>query len=238
MLPNFLVIGAAKSATSRLCVLLGRHPDVFLCEPKEPHFFARDEVFANGMNWYEGLFEGAAGKKAVGEGSTTYTKLPLHPQSAERIARHLPDARLIYIVRHPIDRIESDYIEALKGGYAVGADFNKALREFPHFVESSCYWKQISAYRRLFPDERILVLFFEDFNADPASVLRRCFVFLGVDPSVNLGPLNERPTSPKVLTPTTTFGPRSSARRGCVQRCGASSASCPSACATASCAAA
>jgi len=95
MKPNFLVIGAMKCGTTKLCHLLGQHPDVFMCEPKEPEFFAKDKKYKRGWDWYESLFTAGEGKTAIGEGSVTHTKSLRFPNAASRIVKHLPDAKLI-----------------------------------------------------------------------------------------------------------------------------------------------
>ena len=77
MLPNFLVIGAAKSATTSLCELLGQHPDVFILDPKEPHFFTRH--YELGWKWYKSLFSNAGSYERIGEGSTSYSQKGLYP---------------------------------------------------------------------------------------------------------------------------------------------------------------
>jgi len=84
-LPNYLVIGAQKSATSSVCDLLAGHPEVFMTDPKEPYFFSHDEVWSKGLGWYESLFEGADGCPAVGEGSTTYTQQSMYPNAPARV---------------------------------------------------------------------------------------------------------------------------------------------------------
>lgn len=186
MRPNYLVIGAQKCATSTLCDLLARHPDVFMTEPKEPYFFSHDEVWARGLVWYESLFAGAAGTRAVGEGSTTYTMRHLYPNAAERLREHVPDAKLIYIVRNPLERTPSHWVHMRSRGGREKRPFAAALREAPEYLDNSMYLRQIDVYRRWWPDERILVLFFEDFVKDKAATMRRCFEFLGVDPSVDV----------------------------------------------------
>lgn len=184
MKPDFLVIGAAKAATTSLCELLGEHPDVFMCTPKEPHFFSVDSVYARGWVWYESLFKKARGCAAVGEGSTSYSMTGVWPETVTRIARHLEAPRIIYSVREPFSRVESGWMQARDSAspWALPS-FARSLRESPNFLDESLYWKQISAYRRCIPDDRILILFFEDFVRDPRAVLRRCFTFLGVDPT-------------------------------------------------------
>lgn len=186
MKPNFLVIGAPKAATTSLCHQLGQHPEVFFSVPKETFFFCYDDVYQKkGWAWFESLFDGAAGYKAVGEGSTINANLGTYPNALPRIVEHLPDAKIIYIVREPIERIESYWIELNSQGL-VTKPFNHAVRSDPQFIDTSLYWKQLSAYREHFPDERILTLFFEDFKRDAHGVLERCFRFLGVDPTVTI----------------------------------------------------
>ena len=187
MIPNFLVIGAAKSATTSLCGVLGRHPQVFMCDPKEPHFFSRPECYARGIRWYEGLFDGAGPAIAVGEGSATYTHPLFARLASERIAATLPETRLIYCVRHPLRRIESHWVhhrcrEFTPADFACGikdipADFDRSLRRSEDLIGASLYRREIGLYRRFFPDSRIHVVFFEDFVRDPESTLRDCLEF-------------------------------------------------------------
>lgn len=183
MKPNYLVIGAQKSATSTLCDLIGRHPQGFMSRPKEPYFFSNDEVWARGWEWYESLFEGAGGATAIGEGSTTYTMRWKHPLAAERIAEHLPGARLLYIVRNPIDRAVSHYMHLRSRGGRERRPFARAVREDPWYLDNSLYDRQLAVYRDRFPLQRILVLFFEDMRADQRETARRAYEFLGLDPS-------------------------------------------------------
>lgn len=182
MKPNYLVIGAQKSATSTLCDLIGRHPQGFMTRPKEPYFFSNDEVWARGWAWYESLFAGAQGARAIGEGSTTYTMRWKHPNAAERIAENLPNARLIYIVRNPIDRAVSHYTHLRSRGGREKRPIDRAMREDPWYLDNSLYDHQLSAYRDRFPARNILVLFFEDMKADQRAVARRCYEFLDIDP--------------------------------------------------------
>ncbi|MGP1309150.1 MAG: sulfotransferase family protein [Phycisphaerales bacterium] len=194
-LPNFVVIGAQKCATSSLCAVLGRHPDVFMCEPKEPYFFSHDEVFAKGLAWYESLFAGAKGERAIGEGSTTYTQPTLYPKALERMHARLPDARLIYIAREPLARIESHYLHLAGRGGRETRPFCEAVRASPWYLDNTLYHKQVSLFLERYPKDRMLGLFFEDFNRDADAVARRCFEFLGVDPAAPLEYAGERMNS-------------------------------------------
>jgi hypothetical protein len=195
MKPNFLVIGAMKCATTSLCDLFATHPQMFVCTPKEPEFFCDDAVFARGWGWYESLFAGARGKIAVGEGSTSYTKQMRFPHAAERIAKYLPEAKLIYIARHPLMRIESHWLLRIAAGLDV-SPFAEALKKSPHIVDTSLYWKQISRYRDFYPDENLLLLFFEDFVSNPHDIIKRAYRFLGVNPEL----ATADPAQPKHVT--------------------------------------
>ena len=173
-----------KCATTALCVRMAGHPDVFVCEPKEPHFFSVDRDYRRGWAWYQSLFAQANSQSAWGEGSTSYTKHYQFPQAAERMARHLPNAKLIFIVRHPLKKMESMWLHSLGGGRVRPGSFNKSVRRNPTYVDQCRYWHQISHYRDHYPDQQILLLFFEDYRRDPDAVLKRCFEFIGVDSSV------------------------------------------------------
>ena len=184
--PNFFVIGAAKAGTTSLCELLGAHPDVFMCDPKEPGFFSLPKKYRLGYDWYAALFASAGAHNAIGEGSTTYSQIGIFPHVVRRIINYAPDARIIYIVRSPLERLESLWIQWRHMGRRIPASFANALRRWPALIDSSLYWTQINAYRQYFPDERILVLFFEDFKSDPHVVLSRCFEFLEVTPQAQI----------------------------------------------------
>src|SRR6185295_16842547 len=115
-LPDFLIIGAAKSGTTALYRWLDQHPDVWLPETKEPHFFGRDKIWANGLDWYAALFEAAPAGAITGEASTTLTSHRLAHRAAERVASVVPDARLIYVLREPISRMRSHYALYVRTG--------------------------------------------------------------------------------------------------------------------------
>lgn len=179
--PNFLVIGAMKCGTTSLYELFRQHPQIGMSREKEPAFFAADEVYAQGWNWYESLFAHVADRPALGEASTSYSKRFSYPRAVGRIARCLPNVKLIYVVRDPLERIESQWMHGVHRGWHPPS-FERALEQ-PGLIDPSRYWAQISAYRDYFADERTLVLFFEDFRTDPRRFLQRCFRFLGVDAS-------------------------------------------------------
>lgn len=109
-----MFIGAAKCATSTLFNLLRQHPDVFILE--ETDFFSKDEVYNRGFNWYESLYGKANDKKMRGEASNKYTMKEVFPKTVSRIASYAPELKLIYIVRDPIARIESFWLQKRSHG--------------------------------------------------------------------------------------------------------------------------
>jgi hypothetical protein len=182
MLPNFLIIGTAKSGTTTLARQLCKHPSIGFASAAEPNFFAFDENYSRGMAYYESFFSHCTRKMLVGEKSWRYSVGALYPKARDRIAEHLPNARLVYIVRHPLARAESLWMECLSSGAdVVSTDFNKAIKENILFVESSKYWTQLNRYRDYFSDSRILVLFHENLSTRHRSVLDSLFSFVGIE---------------------------------------------------------
>ena len=112
--PNFIVIGAMRAGTTALFEYLRAHPDVYIPELKELNFFW--ERWKRGIGWYESQFAGATDEKAIGELSPEYTFYPARRGVAERIAKLLPDVKLIYLMRDPIARMRSNYVWRVAAG--------------------------------------------------------------------------------------------------------------------------
>ena len=145
--PTFLVIGAAKSATTSLHVELGRHPSVYLPALKEIMFFSHDKNYVRGWQWYLSRFHDAGDALAIGEVSPQYAHRARYPDTAERIAKCLPDVKLIFIARNPLERIRSNWRHARRSK-SEAFDFNTILRDPKRntsFITVSKYWYQISA---------------------------------------------------------------------------------------------
>lgn len=180
--PNFFVIGAAKCGTTSVCDLLGAHPDVFMSNPKEPHYFSRLTKQHELREWYGSLFEDADTHAAVGEGSTSYS----HPHRIDfvvpRIVEEVPEARLVYMVRHPIRRLESDWKMRLREN-RISKSIGEAVDRNASLVTFGLYWKQLTRYLDAFPEEQILVVFLEDFAENPSEELSRIYEHIGVDPT-------------------------------------------------------
>jgi Sulfotransferase domain len=176
--PDFLIMGAMKCATSTLHEQLALQPGFFMSELKEPNFFSNDEQYAQGMDWYLSLFQGAPDQALCGESSTHYTKLPTYPNTIKRIEKHLPQVKLIYIMRHPIDRLVSQYVHEWSQG-RVSTDIDRALDSYPQLIEYSRYSRQLQPYFETFGADRILPVFFERLFTDSQSELERICQFLG-----------------------------------------------------------
>lgn len=180
VLPTFVIIGAQKSATSSLAGMLGLHPQVFMSVPKEPDFFVEDRGWKRGLGWYESLFAAGESATARGEASTSYTFAPHIPGVPERLASVLPNARLIYLMRHPIERMRSAYHHALAGG-SERRPIEVALLHDLRYLMPSCYAFQLEAWLPHFEREQILLLVTEDLAVDPVGQLQRVCRFIGVD---------------------------------------------------------
>ena len=180
MRPNFLIIGAMKSGTTSLANYLSEHPDVFISQPKEPGFFVEELNWFKGWHWYESLFENAKNKTAIGEASTHYTKYPTYKNVANKIYQFLPQIKLIYIMRDPIDRAISHYWHCVHY-HNETRPINKAICIDSEYVWYSRYKIQIKQYLKFFPKDQLLLLLYEDLVHTPEKVIKRCFEFLGVD---------------------------------------------------------
>ncbi|MBE9171826.1 sulfotransferase [Cyanobium sp. LEGE 06143] len=180
-LPNFIVIGAAKSATTTLTRVLGRHPDIFMAKPKEPKFFGRR--YDKGWSWYAKLFEDGSQARLRGEGSTMYSStLPSFEHTAALMHTYLPATKIIYMTRHPLDRLVSQW-RHIKGKHPATREFYQLLEtsRLQHFlIGCSLYYQRISSFRRYFPDEQILCLTFEDLLTSPQHTLQTVLDFLAL----------------------------------------------------------
>ena len=181
-LPNFVVVGAMKAGTTSLYHYLRPHPQVFMPKIKELDFFAEDMNWKRGLDWYCHQFAGAPREAtALGEASTVYTKFPRYQGVAERMARVVPDVRLIYVVRHPVDRIRSHYEHRVASG-AETAPIEVAVFDNPIYMDYSRYALQVDQYLEHFPREQLLIVSSEELRHHRESTMRRVYDFLAVDP--------------------------------------------------------
>jgi hypothetical protein len=184
MIDNFaLIVGSMKCGTSSLFTYLSEHPQVASAKDKEPNFFANDSNWQKGIRWYQSLWDFNPGVHRIAlEASTMYTKLPRFPNAAERIAGVNAKFRFIYIMRNPIERIESHYTH---GQAAKWVTTTKPMTEGldPQLIEVSKYAKQIGEYYKRFPSQSILLLNLDDLKRDPHGTLEKVCQFLQIDTS-------------------------------------------------------
>ena len=188
VMPNFIIIGAAKSATTTLTTILPQHPDFFISKPKEPKFFGR--YYSKGWSWYAKIFKKGQGKPFRGEGSTMYaSSLSAFEHTPRLMHEYLPDVKLIYLVRHPLDRIVSQW-RHVKGRDSSVGNFEDMMRS-RHLrnlvVGCSLYHQQLERFRAYYSDDQIHCLTFEDLISKPKPTLRALLEFLGA--SVKAGKL-------------------------------------------------
>jgi hypothetical protein len=203
-LPDFFIIGAQKSGTASLSALLSSRADVFMSSPREPMFFCRDDAVTHphtlvsnrelwrAFDWqndrarlldeYAKLFGTATPDQKVGEGSATYLVSRCVP---ERIASVVPNARIIAMLRNPIDRAYSAYFHHLKN-FRVVHRFEDQLKFEPwDLLETGNYRLHLERYLHSFPKEQLLVIAFEEFVRDTQRVFDRVCQFLRL-PSSNV----------------------------------------------------
>jgi len=200
--PNLFIIGAMKSGTTSLHASLGSHPDVFMCEPKEPGFFVPElDYYPKEERWYRGLFAEAGNARIIGESSTHYAKFPVYRGVPERIAEYSPDARFIYLVRDPVERAISHYWHHV-GKLEEHRTMLQAVRDDVRYVAFSDYRMQLEPYFDTFGRDRVRVLSFEEMVRKPHDVLAGVFSWLGVDPGLwrrDFAAKNARPEELKRL---------------------------------------
>ena len=181
-LPSFLVVGAMKAGTTSLHRYLAAHPDVFMSRTKQLDFFVEDGEWRRGLDWYRAQFAPAGAARAVGETSPRYSKDPLCPGVPTRVLEVLPEVRIVYLLRHPIERVRSHHRHAL--GEWTDRPLVEALRRSrEEYLVPSRYGHQLSVWLEHVPRERVHVLTTEDLAADHVGTMGSLFEFLGIDPA-------------------------------------------------------
>jgi hypothetical protein len=178
---TFFIIGAGKSGTTGLWSVLNRHPQIAMSSMKEPSFFSQDAAYAKGIEWYHRLYQPDASSVAMGEASNSYSATRHWPDTPGRIAQYNPGAKIVYIVRNPVTRTESDWMEYTRQYDVTFSDF-LASNALCH--DKNDYAFQYDAYREHFDEDQILLVLFEQLIADQPAVLARLGAFLGLDPLI------------------------------------------------------
>ncbi len=213
-LPNFLIVGAAKSGTTSIYNYLKQHPDIYLPENKEPRFFVSSEfknmnpndplfkhaskVITFTLDDYLGLFLDVKDENAIGEASVQY--LYFYDTAIPEIRKHLGDVRIVIILRNPVDRAFSAHAHLVRDKLE-SMSFEKCLKIeeqrirtkwFPlHFYKDlGFYYKQVKAYLENF--SRVRVYLYDELKSDSSIVVRDIYGFLGVDPSFVSANMNSK----------------------------------------------
>lgn len=181
MLPTFIVIGARKSGTSSLWWYLRDHPQVFVPEhDKEPKYFVEERGWSLGQDWYESLFAPAQEDQARGELSTDYTAFPMYAGVPARMKSLIPDVRLVYIMRDPLEHLRSAYEYSLWLG-TEARPIREALLYDARYLYECQYSLQIEQYLDHFPRSQMLLLTAEDLRHHRRETLQKLLRFIGVD---------------------------------------------------------
>ena len=204
-MPNFLIIGAAKAGTTSLYASLKQHPQIYMTTVKEPNFFAlegekldfpsgvpREGYRANcktSIESYCEQFQGVSNEIAIGEASPIYL---YHPKAPERIQHYVPHAKLIAILRNPVERAYSNFLHHMRECCEPFTDFAQALQQEEnrirnnwwwgfYYVSAGFYYIQLKRYFDKFDRSQIHVYLYEELHTNPVSLLRDIFKFLQVD---------------------------------------------------------
>jgi hypothetical protein len=219
--PNFLIIGANRAGTTSLYQYLKQHPSIYMSPEKEPMFFSEysapfdrnrpDRLTLNAsvstVADYEALFKDVTTQTAIGEASTAYLPNPFAPPT---INRFIPNAKLIAILRDPVERAFSAYGQYIRLGLEPLTDFARAVDEelagsnWRHYVRLGLYYEQAKRYLDLFDSHQIKIHLYDDYESRPHDVVRDLFKFLDVDDSFspdmsvrhNPSPLAASPAQP------------------------------------------
>jgi hypothetical protein len=190
--PNFFIVGAPKCGTTALYEYLKAHPQIYMSDVKEPHYFLPDSMFKTEADYLE-LFEGARDEIRLGEASPGYI---YSVEATQAIHAFDPQAKIIIMVRAPVDLLYSTYWHHRTVGRETSPTFAEALereKQSPTFkdesVSSLSYSKlpllsrHIQRYFDVFGRESVFVITFDEFTRNTAAVYRETLEFLGVDPS-------------------------------------------------------
>jgi hypothetical protein len=208
-MPNFLIIGTARSGTTSLYHYLKQHPQVYMSPNKEPDFFALEgrtlnfdgpdgkeatnrrirRGCATNIEEYSALFRGASDETAIGEASTWYL---YSAQAPSRIKLHIPRAKLIAVLRQPVERACSAFLYLRLRGQEPLSEFSQALQAeeirkcanwdwWWYYKDIGYYYVQLKRYFDMFEQDQIRVYLYEDLKAEPLRVVQSVYRFLGVD---------------------------------------------------------
>lgn len=216
-LPDFFIAGAQKSGTTAISSILNHHPKICVSIPKEPMFFCRDDVSLHScffversrewlyFDWgknkdallarYEKLFHKESPDVLCGEASTTYMPSKRVP---ERISSLRPDAKIIFILRNPVDRAYSAYWHYVHKGVISRTLRNQLRFDGCEILSMGLYKEYIEHYLKFFPREQLYFEVFEEVISDKQNCINRILQFLNVEGEVDIATSTEKTNRAKV----------------------------------------
>lgn len=199
--PNFFIIGAPRSGTTSMYRYLREHPEVAMADLKEPHYFCDDLIdpdFITDRDDYLALFQNVSNEPRIGEASVWYM---YSNRASVQIWDFNPEARLIALLRNPLEMLPSIFWHHVYTGYEASEDFEttyrsrreaasrgelaapfESFRQQLEYSRITRYWEQLERFYRTFPRGQIHIVLFEDLKADPARSFKEVAEFLGIDP--------------------------------------------------------
>ena len=184
-LPTFLICGAPKAGTTSLYRYVEQHPDVCMSAEKETGFFL--ENYHCGIDWLaDTLYRHYRSETAIGEATTGMMRDCKAPR---RIAKHLPDVKLLFVLRNPIDRIYSHFdFHRSAGVVPPDASFSDLIRDTTSEwrnaqIDLGMYHDHLTRYETHFDRAQMLVHRFDELTGTPDPVIRETYAFIGVDPA-------------------------------------------------------
>jgi hypothetical protein len=197
MIPNFFIVGTPKAGTTSLYHYLEEHPDIYMSPLKETNYFSFDEIKSQGLfyneehisslNQYQEQFRGAKDEKAIGEASVSYLYYPSVPL---KIKEFNPEAKIIIVLRSPIDRGFSHYLMDKRLGF-VNLSYEDIVWEntkhpqsklyYQQYVDLGQYYEQVKRYIATFGEKQVKILFYDDVIKDIQNVIKQLYTFLDVD---------------------------------------------------------
>ncbi len=174
-----IIIGGMLCGSDTLFSLLSQHPQLAACSKVEPHFFSSEENWAKGPEEYYRLwdFDPKVHKHAL-EATTHYSKDVAHPGVPQRMAELGAEYKIMYLLKHPVDRAEAHLASTVKNE---NLDLEELQKSFPYAARLSSYATQLDAYREIFPKMEFALLDADELENDPLSILNQCVDFLGLD---------------------------------------------------------
>ena len=196
-LPNFLCIGAQKGGTTTLFNILKEHPDIYISEFKEPHYFDLDDNYSRGLQWYKDeYFNKYNNEKMIGAFTPTYMA---SSEAPKRILQDLGEnVKLIFLLRNPIDRAYSQYLHRVRNGHETEgfidalaleksrlkqylSENNQVSFIYHSYTHQGLYFKHINNYLNVFDQTKMMIsIFDEDFLLNKQKMISELLTFLNV----------------------------------------------------------